>query len=91
MMPPTIAEWLTELGEHSPDMVEEAEAIEESVAGLLEKADTSYAAREMVRGLIWIAGHHNKTAVERLEAMAKLLAFEPPIVVNLTELTGWKR
>jgi hypothetical protein len=47
-------------------------------------------ASELLRGIAWLMGRNDRTLMERLEAVCKLLNLPPgPIVVNLAELTGW--
>ncbi|OAF11773.1 hypothetical protein AYJ54_07895 [Bradyrhizobium centrolobii] len=46
-------------------------------------------ARSFLAALRWVAGHREKSIVERLDAILKLTAFEGPVVGSITRLVGW--
>lgn len=46
-------------------------------------------ARSFLAALRYVAGHHDKSIVERLDAILKLTAFKGPVVGSVSKLVGW--
>jgi hypothetical protein len=75
-----------ELWTHDPQSAQEYTSMIEEVR---RESHFNKYARNLLLACAWIAGHTEKTIVERLDKMIALGELETPAIINLQHWTGW--
>jgi hypothetical protein len=83
-----INNWLAELSA-VPNMIEPAERIGGVLRSLYLEGNDNPHAVELFDGIVWITSHREKSAVERLAMIDKLLSLETPAIVDMKEFSKW--
>jgi hypothetical protein len=85
----TIAVWLAELST-LPNMGEHVEELWEELHELYREGDHVPDAVELFDGIEWIAARQDKTPVERLKQVARLIKLDGRVILDMKTFTGWK-
>jgi hypothetical protein len=65
------------------------EPIRDALNKRYKEGDTKPDAAQLWDGIVWITSHQEKSAIERLAMIDKLLSLETPVIVDMREFTKW--